>query len=194
MSEDKLSKHLMSLTAGIDVCLENNLTRSALTLIYSAIDTAGWLDAKEQFANRRTFVCWTEKYLLPAKPLACNAIDLYAARCGLLHTSTPDSKLSIDGKARRLSYAWGTVRVQDLQRLIELTDKGQIYAAVHIDGLYEALRLGLVAFIDDLGNDPTRRERVMAKASKFFSELSVEPVAELITAIDNSPSGQNQKY
>jgi len=44
MSEEKLLKNLMSLMSGIDVCLERNLKGPALTLIYSTIDTAGWLD------------------------------------------------------------------------------------------------------------------------------------------------------
>jgi hypothetical protein len=67
-----------------------------------------------------------------------------------------------------------------------LTNGNQIYAAVHVDELYEALKLGLLAFIDDIENDPPRRSRVMAKATKFFSEWDVASVEELINAIDNS--------
>ena len=186
MSEEKLLKNLMSLMSGIDACLERNLKGPALTLIYSTIDTAGWLDTDQTFTTRQGFINWTEKYLLTAKPLACNAIDLYAARCGLLHTFTPDSQLSADGKARRLCYAWGTAKVQDIQRIIDVTNNGQIYAAVHVDELYEALKLGLLAFVDDIENDQPRNARVMAKAKKFFSEWNVESVEELITAIDNS--------
>jgi hypothetical protein len=99
---------------------------------------------------------------------------------------TPDSQLSVDGKARRLCYAWGTAKVQDVQRLIDLTNGNQIYAAVHVDELSEALKLGLLAFIDDIENDPARSSRVMAKAKQFFSEWDVASVEELITAIDNS--------
>jgi hypothetical protein len=186
MSEEKLLKNLMSLMSGIDACLERNLKGPALTLIYSTIDTAGWLDTDQTFTTRQGFINWTEKYLLTAKPLACNAIDLYAARCGLLHTFTPDSQLSVDGKARRLCYAWGTAKVQDIQRLIDVTNGNQKYAAVHVNELYEALKLGLLAFVNDIENDQPRNARVMAKAKKFFSEWDVESVEELITAIDNS--------
>jgi hypothetical protein len=192
MSEEKLRKNLMSLMTGIDACLERKLKGPALTLIYSTIDTAGWLDTEQAFTSRQGFINWTEKYLLPAKPLLCDAIDLYAARCGLLHTFTPDSQLSVHGKARRLCYAWGTAKVQDVQRLIDLTNGTQIYAAVHVDELYEALKLGLLAFIDDIENDPPRSSRVMAKAKKFFSELDVASVEELITAIDNRDATQTK--
>jgi hypothetical protein len=186
MSEEKLFKNLMSLMSGIDTCLERNLKGSALTLIYSTIDTAGWLDTDQTFTTRHGFINWTEKYLLTAKPLACTAIDLYAARCGLLHTFTPDSQLSASGQARRLCYAWGTAKVEDVQRLIDVTNGNQIYAAVHVDELHEALKLGLLAFVDDIENDQPRNARVMAKAKKFFSEWDVESVEELIAAIDNS--------
>jgi hypothetical protein len=74
---------------------------------------------------------------------------------------------------------------QDVQRLIDATNGNQNYAAVHIDELYEALKLGLLAFVDDIENDQPRNARVMAKAKKFFSEWDVESVEELITAIDN---------
>lgn len=153
MSEEKLLKNLMSLMKGIDACLERKLKGPALTLIYLTIDTAGWLDTDQTFTTRQGFINWTEKYLLTAKAFACNAIDLYAARCGLLHTFTPDSQLSADGKARRLCYAWGRAKVQDIQRLIDVTNNNQIYAAVHVDELYEALKLGLLAFVDDIEND-----------------------------------------
>jgi hypothetical protein len=186
MSEEKLLKNLMSLMSGINACLERNLKGPALTLIYSTIDTAGWLDTDQTFTTRQGFINWTEKYLLTATPLAVNAIDLYAARCGLLHTFTPDSQLSANGKARRLCYAWGTARVQDVQRLIDATNGNQIYAAVHVDELFEALKLGLLTFVDDIENDQPRKARVLAKAKKFFSEWDVESVEALITAIDNS--------
>ena len=186
MSEEKLLKNLMSLTNGIDACLERKLKGPALILVYSTIDTAGWLDTDQSFTTRQAFINWTEKYLLTSKPLACDAIDLFAARCGLLHTFTPDSQLSVDGKARRLCYAWGTAKVADIQRLIDLTNGNKTYAAVHVDDLYEALKLGLLAFIDDVANDHQRNVRVTAKAKKFFSEWDVESVDELIAAIDNS--------
>jgi hypothetical protein len=105
---------------------------------------------------------------------------------GLLHTFTPDSQLSVDGKARRLCYAWGTAKVQDIQHLIDVTNGNEKYAAVHVNELYEALKLGLLVFIDDIENNQPRNARVMAKAKKFFSEWDVDSVEELITAIDNS--------
>src|SRR6266436_3571681 len=102
MSEQKLHENLMSLSKGVDSCLDNKLIGPALILIYSAIDTSGWLNSNEQFATRKSFIDWTSRYLLSTNRLSCSAVELYAARCGLLHTFTPNSKLSSDKKARRI--------------------------------------------------------------------------------------------
>lgn len=51
---------------------------------------------------------WCEKYILPrlktedGKPLT--ALDLYGARCGILHTSTSVSSVAEKGEARQISY------------------------------------------------------------------------------------------
>jgi len=90
MSDQKLYENLMSLGRGVDVCLYNKLIGPALTLIYTGIDTVGWLDSNNPCATRDSFMGWTNRYLLSSNRLACTAIDLYAARCGLLHTFTPN--------------------------------------------------------------------------------------------------------
>jgi hypothetical protein len=105
VSEHVLYKNLMLLGEGIETCLERKRIAPALILLYSAIDTSGWLDSAESHATRESFLQWVDRYLLNAKPLTCTALELYAARCGLLHTFTPDSRLSSEGKARRICYA-----------------------------------------------------------------------------------------
>lgn len=164
----------MLLGAGVEACVEKKLTAPALILIYSGIDTAGWLDSDQPFATRSSFMDWVNRYLLPSRPLDCTAVELYAARCGLLHTMTPDSQLSAQGRARRICYAWGQARVEDLRRTIDVTNKTSEYVAVHVEELYEAWQSGLLAFTQEIDNDPARRSRVYAKAKQFFSEPPVE--------------------
>jgi hypothetical protein len=188
MSELVLYKNLMLLGSGVEACLEKKLTGPALILLYSAIDTAGWLDSPEKDATRESFIKWVDDYLLKAKPLGCTSLDLYAARCGLLHTFSPDSRLSFKGKARRICYAWGTASVQDLQRTIDLTNKFTEYVAVHVNDLYEGWRIGLLAFTQDLEDDPTRKTRVYEKTSNFFSELGWETVCKAITKLKKNNS------
>jgi len=111
MDEFPLYRNMMLLASGIDACMEKKLITPALILIYSAIDTTGWLDSNEAFATRTSFMNWVDDYLLKASSLQCTSLDLYAARWGLLHTFTADSQLSFSGKARSICYAWGTAKV-----------------------------------------------------------------------------------
>jgi len=184
MSELALYKNFMLLARGVDACIEKKLTAPALILIYSGIDTAGWIDSNEDCATRTSFIKWVEAYLNKTIPLQCTAVDLYAARCGLLHTFTPDSKLTCDGKARRICYAWGTASVENLQHTIDLTNNSGEYVAVHIDDLNEAWRLGVLEFAKELERDLDRKLRVYRKASKFFSELGKEDLCNALTILE----------
>ena len=190
MSDQKLYENLMLLSRGIDACLNNKLIGPALILIYSAIDTVGWLDSNDQFATRNSFIDWTNRYLLTTNRLSCTAVELYAARCGLLHTFTPNSKLSSDKKARRLCYTWGDARAADLQRTIDLTKTGNEYVSVKVEDLLAAWRDGIVAFNNELASDIPRNTRVVTKARNFFSALGSESITELLDVVDQQAKGE----
>ena len=96
-----------------------------------------------------------------------------------------DSQLSISGKARRIYYAWGTGSIQDLQRTIDFKNKSEEYVAVHVNDLYEALKLGLIRFSEELENDPDRKVRVYKKAGKFFVHFSLEAMSDVLTVIND---------
>ncbi len=183
MDEFPLFKNMMLHASGIDACMEKKAITPALVLIYSAIDTTGWLDSTEAFTTRNDFMTWVDKYLLKSKPLRCTALDLYAARCGLLHTFSPDSQLSSAGKARVICYAWGTAKTEDLQRSIDLKNKVNELVAVHIDELYQAWKSGLVLFGEELDKDPGRKTRVLTKAGKFFAEMGIDTMSEILSVI-----------
>src|SRR4051812_2144145 len=109
MSAQALAQNMMTLGAGIEACLEKKLQLPTLVLLYTAIDVAAWLSNDDPTARvGKRFMAWVDQYLLKAKPLPCTSADLYAARCGVVHTLTADSDLSDQGKARRICYAWGS--------------------------------------------------------------------------------------
>jgi hypothetical protein len=172
MSEDALHANLMRIGFGIEACLERKLIVPALILLYSGIDTAGWLDSVRKDATRESFLAWVDKYLLKAKPLPCTSLDLYAARCGLLHTLTADCRLSDEGRVRRVCYAWGAADAAQLETVSQLTGISSKFVAVHVNDLYEAWRHGLSTFTSDLDTDPARKARVQAKAARQLSPIS----------------------
>ncbi|PYS60236.1 MAG: hypothetical protein DMF74_19260 [Acidobacteria bacterium] len=71
-----------------------------------------------------------------------------------------------------------------MQRMIDLSNNRAKYVAVHVAELYEAWRLGLISFTQELQTDSARSSRVLTKANHFFSEWGVESVEELISAMN----------
>lgn len=82
--------------------------------MYSLMDSLAWAGADRKAPNLRTrFEQWTKQWLLPLLPRSTpplTEIDIYAARCALLHTGTGVSDLYLRGDARRFVYAWGTAK------------------------------------------------------------------------------------
>ena len=181
-----LYKNVLLLASGIEACIEKKVNIAALILIYSGIDTVGWLDGTETFATKTSFTNCVDTYLLTAKPLACTSLDLYAARCRLLHTFTPDSELRSKGKARYINYAWGKASVEELKRSIDLTNKNDKYVALHVNDLYEAWQLGVLRFCEEVEKDAERRARVYKKADQFFDEFELVTMSDILSVIDQN--------
>jgi len=66
---------------------------------------------------------------------------------------SPNSKLGSDKKARRLCYAWGDARAEDLQRTIDLAKTGNEYVSVKVEDLFASWRDGIVAFTNELSSE-----------------------------------------
>jgi hypothetical protein len=171
MSSQNLHRNLQQLDRGIETCLEHNLQIPALVLLYSAIEIVGTLANEDPAAgSRKIFTAWVDKYLLKAKPLNCSAVDLFAARCALIHTFTSNASLIEEGKARRVFYAWGDAKATDLQRAIEQAERQAHFVAVHISDLFDGWRLGLQMFLQELESDPIRQAAVNARGSEFYAD------------------------
>ena len=80
-----LASLVNDLRASISMLLEALRTKSALILLYSGIDILGASDSVDGIASRETFLQWTDRYMEPANKLGCSSLELYSARCGLLH-------------------------------------------------------------------------------------------------------------
>jgi hypothetical protein len=174
--------------AAIDVCLKSNIKLPALLLAYTLIDIAGGLIA---MANRgRYFTDWLEKYMLPNGTLPCSSLELYGARCGLLHNYSATSNLGASGPVRRVFYAWRPSRADDLAKLISFNtqmmaqlgkDVEQI-VAVQAEDILSALQTGVDKFLSDIASDPQRAARVYAKAENMMVENQEADIQSLIAA------------
>jgi len=137
-------------------------------LAYAMIDIMAWLDrdVKHKDVQQDDFIKWVETYLLPNSQLSCTAIDLYAARCSLLHSYSAESRLSRQGRASEIFYAWGVADEQDLQKLIDL-EGSRDAKAVQVEELLVALKRGIEQFIPNARHN----QLVIDRADKFFSNM-----------------------
>jgi hypothetical protein len=121
------------------VCLQNEYLLSAVKLIYSGIDNLAWLtrDHNSPKVQRKDFVAFVNKYLLPDSGLTCTSEELYSARCGLLHCNTAQSDISRSGKARCLCYATGLSPEEEGYEHMRPESRDK-HVMVHIGKLYKA--------------------------------------------------------
>ncbi len=174
--KEKLVRHSSHLLAAIETCLANDFRLPALILMYSTIDIMAWLnrDAGKEENTRSDFFSWAETFLLPDSGLSCTGKDLYAARCGVVHSYTSESSMSRQGDASVIYYVWGNAQEKKLQELMESigVHNGK---AVHVQRLHAALKAGVARFIASVPNTEMMKERV----EKFFVNMPAIGVEDL---------------
>ena len=118
------------------------------------------------------FCDWADTYFMTnLNNRACSSMDLYSARCGLLHTMTYESDLTIKQAAKSIFYAWGDHKESDLQQLIRQIGRNDI--ALHVDGMIAALSKGLQDFLQAIQDDPKKLANALGKASKMFTAIKM---------------------
>jgi hypothetical protein len=148
----------------------------ALTLLYAGIDVVASLERRCGEGTRASFAPWADTYVLPARPLGCTGVELYAARCGVLHTFTSDSDLSRSARARRIYYAWGTAKISDLQAVLDRSGTGDA-VAVHVEDLHQGFRAGVLSCLREVVADETRMRHVESVAGAWFGDLAMSVVS-----------------
>ena len=145
--------------AGIKACEQAKCVVSALTLIYSAVDALAALtrEAKETRVMRKQFLTWVGKYLLPELGVAPTALDIYGARCGVVHMYASTSDLSRAGKAKLVVYKWRKGHRPDDPVLAERACSATV---IEIESLIESLDRAVGQFERDIDSDSGLRSRV----------------------------------
>jgi len=156
----------------IKLSIDNNLPLPSLMLIFAGIDISGWLGAETaSLKTRESFTQWVDLYMLPCAAIPCSSIDLYSARCSILHTLTPDSDLSRSGKAKQIAYIWGDAKPEDLE--FERTKGSESdLVMLHIGDTFSAFQSGWVKFIDTYEKDASVAPLFHERASKIFTHLT----------------------
>ena len=142
---------------GIEAALSAECMMSVVTLCYATIDAVSALSRPEnqRATSRATFVEWTNRYFLPAPGLDCAAIELYGARCGVLHTYRPESGLSAAGDARPIFYQWKDGPPASHERKLPANA-----VVVDVESLVQAVRTGVEKFAAEEQANPQLSARV----------------------------------
>src|SRR5438093_13025252 len=110
MSKEDFERQVSDLISAVNLCFDNNLVFPGLTLIYAGIDAMAWLSKpKETDPVGESFQEWAKTYLLTSYQSEVGtpdqlALDLYSARCAVLHAQIAESDLSKKAKAREVHY------------------------------------------------------------------------------------------
>lgn len=170
-----LYQNLTVVLETIEDCVEKRRLLPALILLYSAIDFVASLEQGPGEGTKAAFVRWVDAHMLRALSLPCTALELYAARCGVVHSFAAESDLSRKGRVRRIFYAWGTARAEDLQKAADiLNTTGSV--SVHMDDVIMSFRKGLASYLDEVNADEARQEHVEKASRMWLSHLEPAPI------------------
>lgn len=161
---ENTTRHIMA----IDLCVENKLRMPALILVYSGIDIFASLNrpVEKEEGTRKDFKEWCERYLLSSIELPCSANDLYAARCGVVHSYSSESRLSRNNEADEIVYSWGNQSPEPLQKVLKHI--GHSAHVIHIETLVNVFKKGVAEFLEEVGKDKSKESLVVSRAAKLF--------------------------
>lgn len=171
-SRDQLHNAIKDLVTSINLLHQNGLLLPAMMMCYATIDILAALarPQNKEESDGKDFRDWVERYLLPDSKLPCSATDLWAARCGLLHTYTPNARDVRKGKALKLLYIEG--RVDESMRASMQFVHGD-YIAIVTQDLYNAITFSLNQFMEELKVDESLARRVTMRANEFLVNASM---------------------
>jgi hypothetical protein len=82
-----------------------------------------------------------------------------------------ESRLTRDGEAREVIYAWGSATAQELQ--LRADAHGRSACAVHIEDLFVAFTLGIDTYLAEVERDVARMSNVMKTLESVFTDVAI---------------------
>ena len=114
--------------------------------------------------SRQTFLDWAEKYLDDFfRTKGLTGIDLYSARCGVLHTGQAPSKMVNSGDAHEV---WWRLGGESHVNIMINTPKPAVL--IDVEELIESFESGVQRFMTDVDADSNLQAQANAKAERFF--------------------------
>lgn len=180
MTTPAFYKNYTQIIKAAQMCLDLDLHMPSLILVFTLIDSFAWAASnKEDKSTRRQFESWLETWVYSKNPLPCTPTELYAARCGVLHTLTSKADLNATKDVRQIVYAWGPAKLSTLQSSVKVINRPEL-VGIHINDLLEAIKDGIARTIEAAGTDADLAERLTVAASLHFSAMQTQTLEKLI--------------
>jgi hypothetical protein len=149
---------------GIEVCLREQCLMSAVTLMFAAIDALAALTRPPAVPETTgdIFQAWVTRFM-PMNRMGCTALELWGARCGVLHTHRPEARV-VQGAVLPLYYQWRAGPPAAAERALPARHR-----VIVIEDLYEALRQATNAYLEATTRDPALAASLQAHLPNLLS-------------------------
>jgi len=157
---------------GIKVAIKNGCYGSAVILIYAGIDAMAYLNmpSNQEDVTRDDFVDWADRYIQFPCEEQLAGLDLYGARCGMLHNYSAFSRLTREDKCRNVGYVDKSV-----PEVIFNPKVSDSLVLVSLDALAAAFFKGIDQFLIDLFSNeekaPVAEERLKKLVHSYPANL-----------------------
>jgi hypothetical protein len=125
MDRKEIAKHVVKNSLedirAITILLAQNLEMQAISLIYAAIDRLAWLDTGKEESGSAEYKHWVDTFLFNGEVFNFDADDLWAARCGNIHTGAAESRDYRADRASVIYYHVNTASISN-EKLLALID------------------------------------------------------------------------
>lgn len=172
-TEKAIDEYFSNTIHATKLLYESGLYSQLLVLIFSAIDSYGYLDSpsEQSKATGQSFKAWVEKYITINPGIEYSEIDLWSSRCAVLHTHTLESDLSKKGAAREIVFYSGdkfTDKAKSFTTYMKNKESRNIVAA-NIEETYLSFIISTQTFARDLASKCNEDKLCMARLNKILS-------------------------
>jgi len=154
-----------SLCGDIKKARDNGIFAGAIILVLSAIDAMAFLSMplEQREVHRRDYVDWVNKYLKAdtKQPYQYEGVDLYGARCAIVHRYGHKSRLSESGKCKVFFYHNGSEHIYNPR-------KEPSVVGISRNRLINDFFKAVANFLHDIGQDDDLKARVDSRIEELF--------------------------
>jgi len=169
--------------SAMELCCSAGYIIPCVALAYTLIDSLAWLLYGDMgLGSGKRFTMWVEQYLLPELPCECSALDLYAARCAILHTLSSESHLNRAGRAKAFVYSTGlsSSKIEEAASVLFPNDKT---IGLDVNAFVAALRIAAAKFEKQVQSDAEMRRAVGTRFQKKYAFVTEAQLLGLARAL-----------